>query len=347
MAWSNRRATPAGLDGLAEATQLSEAGQQRALALLGLPSGAEYWRDGLERFLMGLGTALVLAGVVTFFAWNWTQLGHLARFGLLQFLLLAALAAAWWRGPDSLTGRGAVISAAVLVGVLMAVFGQTYQTGADPYGLFLGWALLMLPIALVARQSALWLLWLIVLNLALLLFWVQVLHPPGGMFEEMRILGPLVWLGITITEWRLATWLFVLNGLALIAWEWFGHGRLAWLHGRWPMRITATLAAWLVLAPTLLWALDPHSQAGWISPLLFLAAMASMLLFYRRKRPDLFMLTLALVCLITLIMFLATRYLGGMQGMLLLAILLLAQVSAAAFWLRQVARQLNSEPNHV
>ena len=53
--------------------------------------------------------------------------------------------------------------AAVAVGALLAVFGQTYQTGADPFELFLTWALLIVPWTLAARFEPLYLLHSVVL----------------------------------------------------------------------------------------------------------------------------------------------------------------------------------------
>ena len=38
------------------------------------------------------------------------------------------------------------------------------------------------------------------LNLTLILYYTQVLHPPDGWWELARLLGPLVWLGSTVTD---------------------------------------------------------------------------------------------------------------------------------------------------
>jgi uncharacterized membrane protein len=49
---------------------------------------------------------------------------------------------------------------AMLLGSLFALFGQTYQTGKDPWQLFMIWALFVTPIAFTSRSSSLWVLWL-------------------------------------------------------------------------------------------------------------------------------------------------------------------------------------------
>ncbi|TMH00920.1 MAG: DUF2157 domain-containing protein, partial [Betaproteobacteria bacterium] len=48
------------------------------------------------------------------------------------------------------------------IGGLLAFFGQTYQTGADPWQLFALWALLALPLALAVRGDVLWAPWVLV-----------------------------------------------------------------------------------------------------------------------------------------------------------------------------------------
>ncbi len=40
--------------------------------------------------------------------------------------------------------------------ILLAVYGQTYQTGADPYELFFGWAILIIGWVAISRFAPLW-----------------------------------------------------------------------------------------------------------------------------------------------------------------------------------------------
>jgi hypothetical protein len=57
----------------------------------------------------------------------------------------------------------------LFTGGLLALFGQSYQTGADVHELFFTWALLTLPFALAALSGAVWALWWTVLNAGLAL----------------------------------------------------------------------------------------------------------------------------------------------------------------------------------
>lgn len=341
---------PAGyseVQALAAAAALDEPARRRAEALAGLDPEPAALRDGLGRFLLAVGVLLILAGVAAFFAANWSELGRLGRFGLVQAGVVLAAGLALWRGLDTLAGRAALFAAAFLVGVLLVVFGQTYQTGADPYGLFLAWALLILPLALIGRQAPLWMLELVLANLALILFWIQVLRPPAGWWELAQLLGPLVWLVAILTDAALAGWVFALNAAALVLWERLAGRRGGWMSGRTLPRLAASLALACALAPTLLLIIgvgfNETGRMTALPPLLLGGLLASGGYYYLNRRRDLFMLTcgaFAAICVVmTAAVKLVTQLFSGELGLLLLAALLILQVSAATIWLRGVARR--------
>lgn len=344
---SEAPATASDVYDLAARLRLDEAAHRRAVELAGLAPKQSDGLRHLDRFLIVLGSLLIVTGIAAFFAWNWDGLGPMARFALIQGALLGAAGLASWLRPDTPGGRGSLFAAAFLVGVLFAVFGQVYQTGADPYGLFLVWALLILPWVLIGRQTGLWLLWLLLLNLTLILYWTQVLYPPDGLWEVTRLMGPLVWLAGVVMDWRLASWLFALNGLTILAWEIAARRDGAWLPGRWFVRVAAVMALYTLLGPTLVLILvatiDLRTNVSVVSPLLFAAALAVCLWYYRDRKPDLFMLTGVLFGAILVVMSLAIRFLfQGVGSLLFLALLLIALVGSAAYWLRQVALESRS-----
>ena len=122
-------ATPERLAGLAAAGHLDDAALARAVAIAeGSPPNAA-WRDFLSQVLLLLGGALALSGVIYFFAYNWAALGRFAKFGLLDFAIAACALGAFRVGLEALAGRALLAAAAVLVGPLLAVYGQTYQIG--------------------------------------------------------------------------------------------------------------------------------------------------------------------------------------------------------------------------
>ncbi|MDP3821468.1 MAG: DUF2157 domain-containing protein [Burkholderiales bacterium] len=158
-----------GLDASAVREALRRAG--------GLPD-ATAWRNFAARLLHGAGLGALGAGVLFFVAANWQDYGVFGRFVLLQAALLLSVGVALWRPPPRPVGQGALLLATLLTGGLLALFGQSYQTGADVHELFFVWALLALPFALAGGSGALWALWFGVLNVALALLcgWVGTEH---------------------------------------------------------------------------------------------------------------------------------------------------------------------------
>ena len=105
---------------------------------------------------------LLAAAAVCFFAFNWAAMPLFAKFGLLGVLLLGSLALALWRGLASMAGSLALLLCGLMVGPLLAVYGQAYQTGADSWELFRAWTVLLVPLAFAGRQNGLWMvLWLV------------------------------------------------------------------------------------------------------------------------------------------------------------------------------------------
>jgi uncharacterized membrane protein len=136
------------------------------------------WRQFWLRVLRGAGIGALGAGLLFFVAANWQALGLFGRFGLLETLLIVCIGVALWRPPPQITGQSALILATLTTGGLLALFGQSYQTGADVYELFFTWALLALPFALAGGSGALWALWWVILNVALALLcgWLGADH---------------------------------------------------------------------------------------------------------------------------------------------------------------------------
>src|SRR5262249_19021719 len=143
-------ATEERLDALLHAGILSPAAHQRAVALALAPPDTAAWRRFIARASVALGAACCLASIVFFIAWNWDGMPRLMQFASLELLRVAA-AFASARAPDTFARQMALTFAAVMLGPLLAAYGQAYQTGADPYELFLTWALLAAPLAVVAR----------------------------------------------------------------------------------------------------------------------------------------------------------------------------------------------------
>jgi uncharacterized membrane protein len=165
-------------DAFCQQQALDATAVRSALQRAGGQPDAAAWCHFAARLLHGAGLGALGAGVLFFVAANWQVYGVLGRFVLLQAALLVSVGVALWRPPPAPVGQAALLLATLLSGGLLALFGQSYQTGADVHELFFAWALLALPFALAGGSGALWALWLCVLNVALALLcgWVGTEH---------------------------------------------------------------------------------------------------------------------------------------------------------------------------
>jgi len=167
------------LDELAEHYALEPEGVDVLLDLAQARPGRRATLDFLARVLRIGGVLSLAAGIVFFVAANWSAMAVFGRFALLELVLVACVVAALIKPPPSGLGRAALLLAFVTTGALFALFGQTYQTGADIYELFFTWTLAGLPFVLLARWSVSSAAWFVVLNTTLMLY--CGLNPTGGL----------------------------------------------------------------------------------------------------------------------------------------------------------------------
>lgn len=231
---------------------------RRARALLALVDDTPPPRlsERLLPAVLAVGALLVGLGVVMWIAANWADWGRVTKFGLLQGLVASSLLGTWALprlrpalGLLALLGQGA----------LFAYFGQTYQTGADPWQLFALWAALAVPLGLAVRHDAVWAPWTLVATLAVVL-WVQA-HSGHRWASDADSATPQLWGALALVG--LAT--------ALSPWaqRWHGAGLWAWrAQGVWGVGV---ITGWALMAVfSTHWA----AQFFWLGLLLLAAAAA-------------------------------------------------------------------------
>ncbi len=307
----------------AEQGRIAPGNLRHSLSLAGVfPSAAE-WRRFIEHLLLWLGTLLVAVGVIFFFAYNWNDLGRFAKFGLVEGMVGIALVFSWRLGTEHIAGKAALLAASLFVGALLALIGQTYQTGADTFELFGAWALAILPWVLLARFAALWVAWLVLLNVAIALYYQAF----GGLFG--LLFGP-----------QQSLWaLFALNTLALALWESLAALGIAWLRGRWAARLLATASGALVTALALYAIFDGQRGDSMAVPVWF-AWLAAAYFVYRRLMPDIFMLAGGVLSAIVVVTaFLGRQLLEGRAeagAFLFIGLTVIALSAAGGWWLKRV-----------
>ncbi len=323
---------------LADALGWSQVEYERALALAGSkPSAASFLRRTISMAQIN-GVLFILAGIALFFAFNWASMSHYMKLGLLQCAVIGAVVFAAVAGLRSTFGKFALFSASFLTGVFLAIIGQTYQTGADPYELFLAWAALITPWVIVGRQAALWLLWMCLINLTLLLYWTEIIAPSN---DQISIFGPLFALMFSTANTTLALFLSVLNAVFLLAWEVCTSPKRQWMQVSWLRRTLSWLIIFSLTLPTLLLVLGTawrttDATTVYVIPM-YLISNALLLWFYQTRRIDI--VVLALVALSAILVFNAAlaRVIGGSAATLLfMALLLVGQMALLSNWLKQV-----------
>lgn len=157
------------LQQLAAQHQLSDAAAARLNELAGIDAEPPDLNRTVPLGLAILAAALGGLGIIFWIAANWETLSRAGRFALLQALIVAMCSGAVFRPA----ARPALSLLALLgIGGLFAYFGQTYQTGADPWQLFAIWAGLALPLCLGVRHDVLWAPWALVAMSAVAL-WIH------------------------------------------------------------------------------------------------------------------------------------------------------------------------------
>lgn len=134
----------------------------------------EMWQKFLRLFFITLGVGFATAGIIFFFAYNWADLNKFAKIGLTEALVIAATIVALLPKINQNTRNIILTGASFLVGVLFAVFGQIYQTGADAYDFFLAWTLFIALWVFISNFAPLWLLFIVLINTTFILYTEQV-----------------------------------------------------------------------------------------------------------------------------------------------------------------------------
>ena len=294
--------------------RIAEKDVPQAIELARIHPEPEQWQGFLNRLLLWAGALGLGCGSVFFVAANWQYMGHLAKFALIEVLILACALVYWRIGTRPHVAKASLVAAMLGVGGLMALYGQTYQTGADPWQLFFNWAMVTLPWVLVSRFAPIWLLWLLLLNAA------------SSMYFNL-------WAGSA----EVAHAGFILNTLCLVIWQ-LGAKYFLWLDKAWAINIVAAISAyfstWLYLE-----SLFSDDFSGLIFCLLWAVGI---FYAYRFIHLNLFILSIWCLCLIIAINSLLLKIMD--ENFISLSFFILSAItigggSYSAIWLKGLLRR--------
>lgn len=335
------------------------------------------WLNFFDKVLLIIGAVALVLSLVFFIAYNWQNMGKIGKFALVEGALVITIAlyvALSFRQLKQNSQRLQLIRqillliASIITGSLLALFGQVYQTGADTWQLFLGWAILITPWVMIGRFPALWLLWLGLLNACLILYLdvanLQFIAYHLQSISQVAILALFNFVAFYF-------WLMSFdNKNPSSASKSFNRINVKKLMSDTPAsNVTRNLS-------------NPQTQSNlhWstyvvgLSSTFFMTYLAIVTVFengniwatlmsvivwlgwcgfmfwqFRQRRTDLLMLTYLSFSLIIVVMFWVGRRLldnFDAAGFLLLALLLIGMSSTAVMWLRKVSRLENGHQTH-
>ena len=308
---------------LAEDGALTPRQLEQAAAVAPLVPARDEWLAGADRVLAVAGVILLAAGLIFFFAYNWDALHRFAKLGIAIAALGACTATALAAPPIGTVWRAALLAASLATGALLALIGQTYQTGADIWELFVAWAALIAPFVLLARSSANWLLWLVVANAGLLRYlseswWSRFIGALGDAESLLAIAA--------------------FNAVVLLAFELGGHRLLAT-----PRRHIQRVAGLGVLAPLAFGAClswwDADFRAAGLAFAVVAVAFAHAYLAHRHDVPMLAQTAFATIAVATSALIRVMPHDVGFFTINLVAVFVIASTGVAGVWLTRLYRE--------
>ena len=328
---------------------------------------ARTWLTFFDKALLIIGAVALVLSLVFFIAYNWLNMGKMGKFALVEAGLVISIVlyvALSFRQRFQLIPQLLLLIASVITGSLLALFGQVYQTGADTWQLFFGWAILITPWVVIARFPALWLLWLGLINAYLMLYLdVANLSLLDNLYQSIAQVAMLALINfIAFNLWLISIdkphsqpvsiHKFTANkasthkSSAPLVTSKTNQLIKSSLH--WSTYVVSLLSTcfitYLAIVPVFE---NINSLATLISAIAWLGWCGFMLWRFYQHRVDLLMLTYLSFSIITVVMFWVGESLlddFDAAGFLILTLLLIGMSSAAVVWLRKVAR-LNNENN--
>lgn len=280
------------------------------------------WVRFFNQLFVWLGSLAFSLSLIFFFAYNWAELGRFAKFALIESCLIISVVVYVKADRHKLLANAAAIVSCLLIGALLAVFGQTYQTGADTWQLFAGWLVLITPWVVVTRFIPAWILWLVLSNLSIALY-LDTFSPNQLLFVDA--LDSVSWV------------LFLFNSSALCVWQFLSMSH-AWMQKKWMLHILGTMSG--VIITYIVWSSLVNSSSDTpVSMLAWGASLTCVYYYYRRRTLDLFMLTGGCLSLILVTVTFVAKSIQGIDELayfLILTILVIVTGVIAAAWLKNV-----------
>ncbi len=269
-----------------------------------------------DYFFMVLGAIFLASGVMFFIAYNWQVLGKFFKFFLVEAGIVGSFLLSYRLDEKSIGFKSSILVGSFLIGVLMALFGQVYQSGAESYELFLYWAVIVLPIAILSRFSWIWVFEVVLLNFA---------------FYTMD------WYYIGLHRFEVET-MSIINGIIFVVWSILSD-KVEFLNQKYATRVIATLAIfWMGFAMQEL-IFSRYSADGWIAIFSILLAIFTFYR-YRYKELNIYILSILVLCLNLIVASAILRFSGSFSGSIITGAIVMIPVGFFSIaWLKNLGEQ--------
>ena len=292
------------------------------------------WLAFFDKALLIIGAVALVLALVFFVAYNWINMGKMGKFALVESALvitIAAYALLAFKRKFKLIQQLLLLIASVITGSLLALFGQVYQTGADTWQLFFGWAALITPWVVIARFPALWLLWLGLINATVL----QYIDAAFSFDSDYPYVIRVATLALINTV-MLILWLRFLDGDTLIDQRHLANARL-----HWSTYIVGILSTYSITHFAIIYVIgNINALTATLTLLSWVGGCALIYWRFYLRQINVLMLTFLCFSIITVVMFWAVQVLPNDMNagvFFILTPLLIGMSSYAVAWLRRLA----------
>ena len=280
----DKKATPREAKRLAREGHLSPEALEHVLGLLGEVPSRQRWAQFIQTLFLGIGWVMIVVGVFFFFGFNWDKIPVFVQFAIVEVLLIAAFLMASLKGLDSQIGHVALIVGSCMVGLLVALIGQTYQLNADTSFIFLLWSLLIAGWVVASRYYLHVVFFAILINVTLFTFIDEVVID----YRNEWVLSMLA--------------LLLLNGFLLVLWEVGMQRAWPWAAKGWVVRIIFFTVLTVGTLPAISFLSGESNQSTFflIEFVVFVAVLGIAFYYYRFRKLDKFMLAMTFLSLLSL-----------------------------------------------
>ncbi len=262
------------------------------------------------RDLKSLALVLMAASIVYLMAANWWMLPDTVQLLLPMLVLLSSAVASVYFSQQEWIRQSMDTVAGLMLGLGLAVIGQVYQTGADSYGLFLLWSVLLLP-------------------------WLY--RPNIGIFLMLCVVSQLA----LYFYFKQSFWMQRAEGLYLLGLNLFTALGLAYALRYYPLLRYLFIAFMLAISITSMLHFVSGSQLMFLASASILPAAAAMYFYWQQRALETIVLVAGLALSLSIWLFerLEVQLGHSAAGLLLLAIVIFTWFALISWALKKIFPQ--------